>query len=49
MVDILNPVFNYAVNEANNEYIFTIDDNDNDDLINCVDYDTDLLDIDEVE
>lgn len=49
LVDILNPVFDYAVNEATDEYIFTIDDNDEDDLINCVDTDTDLLDVDEVE
>ena len=49
LVNILNPVFEYAVSEDPNEYIFTIDDNVEDNLLNCVDLNTDLLDIDEVE
>ena len=49
LVDILNPVFEYAVSEMDGDYKFTIDYNPNKDLINCVDLNTDLLDVDEVE
>lgn len=50
LVDILNPVLDYAINDATDDgYTFTIDDNEVKNLEDYVDMDTYQLDVDEVE